>query len=103
MIDDIVFGIIAGVCILSVTTVLPLCIYYMRRTERMKAQSSQPSLPVPEIIARLERMEVGMESMSAEIERIGEGQRFTTRLLSEASPRDSGVPVVIANNVKRSI
>jgi hypothetical protein len=32
-------------------------------------------------------MEMGMESMSAEIERIGEGQRFTTKLLNERDPR----------------
>jgi hypothetical protein len=30
---------------------------------------------------------MGMESMSAEIERIGEGQRFTTRLLNERDTR----------------
>lgn len=87
MSEDIVFEIIVGVCALAVTTILPICITYMRRTERMSMQNVQPSLPVPDIIARLERMETGMESMSAEIERIGEGQRFTTRLLSERDPR----------------
>ncbi|MEO7041517.1 MAG: hypothetical protein ABI035_04580 [Gemmatimonadaceae bacterium] len=87
MTEDIVFEIIAGICIFSVTTILPLCIYYMKRTERMLTQNPQPTLPVPDIIARLQRMETGMESMSAEIERIGEGQRFTTRLLSEREPR----------------
>jgi len=87
MSEDIIFEIITGICILSVTTILPLCITYMRRTERMKAQNPQASLPIPDIISRLERMETGMEAMSAEIERIGEGQRFTTRLLSEREPR----------------
>ena len=87
MSEDIVFEMVVGICILAVTTVLPLCIIYMKRTERMKTRDPQPSLPVPDIIARLERMETGMESMAAEIERIGEGQRFTTRLLSERDPR----------------
>lgn len=32
--------------------------------------------------ARLERLEQSMESIAVEIERIGEGQRFVTRLLS---------------------
>lgn len=87
MSEDIVVVLVVGICIVSVTTILPLCIAYMKRTERLKAQGAPPSLPVPDIIARLERMETGMESMAAEIERIGEGQRFTTRLLSEHDPR----------------
>jgi hypothetical protein len=82
---DVVGALIGGICFVSVTTVLPLCVMYIRRGERTKGQESQ--LPVADIVARLERMEMGMESMSAEIERIGEGQRFTTRLLNERDPR----------------
>ena len=33
--------------------------------------------------ARLERIEHAVEAISIEIERLGEGQRFTTRLLAE--------------------
>ncbi len=84
--DKDVFGaLIGGICFVSVTTVLPLCVMYLRRGNRTKEQQSQ--LPVADIVARLERIETGMESMSAEIERIGEGQRFTTRLLNERDPR----------------
>jgi hypothetical protein len=79
MAEDIVVAIMCGIVAICITTVLPLSLAYMRRSERLKAQ--QP-LPVPDIIARLERMEAGMESMAAEIERIGEGQRFTTKLLN---------------------
>ena len=40
--------------------------------------------------ARLERMEAAIETMAIEIERISEGQRFTTKLLSErAAPREA--------------
>jgi hypothetical protein len=35
--------------------------------------------------ARLERMEQAIDSIAIEIERISEGQRFTTKLLSERS------------------
>jgi hypothetical protein len=35
--------------------------------------------------ARLERIEQAVDSIAIEIERISEGQRFTTRLLSERS------------------
>jgi hypothetical protein len=37
----------------------------------------------PEIVARIARVEQIVESTAIEIERISEGQRFTTRLLSE--------------------
>ena len=33
--------------------------------------------------ARLERLELALEAVAIEIERIGEGQRFTTKLLAE--------------------
>ena len=35
---------------------------------------------------RLQRLEEAIEAISIEVERIGEGQRFATRLLSERSP-----------------
>lgn len=42
---------------------------------------------------RLERLEQGMDAIAIEIERVSEGQRFVTRLLSEAqSPVGSGRP-----------
>jgi hypothetical protein len=37
----------------------------------------------PELMARVARVEQIVESTAIEIERISEGQRFTTRLLSE--------------------
>jgi len=37
----------------------------------------------PDITARLERMEQSIEAIAVEVERISEGQRFTTKLLSD--------------------
>lgn len=37
----------------------------------------------PELVARIARVEQIVEATAIEIERISEGQRFTTRLLSE--------------------
>jgi len=37
----------------------------------------------PEVLARLNRVEQIVEATAIEIERISEGQRFTTKLLSE--------------------
>jgi hypothetical protein len=41
---------------------------------------------------RLQRMEQAIESIAIEVERIGEGQRFTTKLLTEREPVASQLP-----------
>jgi hypothetical protein len=46
----------------------------------------------PEAAARLERMEHAIEAMALEVERIAEGQRFTTKLLSERGGTGAGMP-----------
>lgn len=43
----------------------------------------------PELMARVARVEQIVESTAIEIERISEGQRFTTRLLSEKKTVES--------------
>jgi hypothetical protein len=48
----------------------------------MDAESRNPQIPL-EVAGRLERMEQAIEAVAIEIERISEGQRFTTKLLSE--------------------
>jgi hypothetical protein len=49
---------------------------------RLEQQPPNPTLP-PEVAARLERMEQALDSIAIEVERISEGQRFTTKLLAE--------------------
>ena len=49
---------------------------------RMDQRTLQPRVP-QEVMARLERMEQAIDSVAVEVERISEGQRFTTKLLSE--------------------
>ncbi|MEO6863985.1 MAG: hypothetical protein ABI229_00905 [Gemmatimonadaceae bacterium] len=87
--SELVGAIATVIVLVCVTTVLPLGLVYLRRSERVKARHQ---LPESDIVARLERMEVGMESMSTEIERIGEGQRFTTKLLQTNSERPERLP-----------
>jgi hypothetical protein len=43
----------------------------------------------PELVARIARIEQIVEATSFEIERISEGQRFTTKLLSDKKPVES--------------
>ena len=56
---------------------------------RMDAESKNPRIPT-EVVQRLERMEQTLEAVAVEVERISEGQRFTTRLLSEGTGRGAG-------------
>ncbi len=49
---------------------------------RVENESKRPPVP-QELTARMERMEQSLDAIAVEIERISEGQRFTTRLLSE--------------------
>ncbi|HEX6628173.1 MAG TPA: hypothetical protein VF105_09470 [Gemmatimonadaceae bacterium] len=58
---------------------VPMARAYARK---MDAQSKNPSVPL-EVTGRLERIEQAIEAVAIEVERISEGQRFTTRLLSE--------------------
>jgi hypothetical protein len=71
------FGAFATAIILAIG--VPLARAY---TRRMDAESRNPRLP-SEVTQRLERMEQMLEGVALEVERITEGQRFTTKLLSE--------------------
>lgn len=72
-----------------VTTIavgLPLVKAFARRVEQ---QAASPRIP-SEVLARLERMEQAIDSVAVEVERISEGQRFTTKLLSERALGEPG-------------
>jgi len=49
---------------------------------KMDREAVQPKIPL-ELQGRLERMEQAIDSIAVEVERISEGQRFTTKLLSD--------------------
>ena len=62
----------------------PLARAFARRLDQ---QPIGPSIPL-EVSTRLERMEQAIDAIAVEVERISEGQRFTTKLLTErAAPR----------------
>src|SRR5438067_2726519 len=77
------FGAFATACILAIG--VPLARAYARK---MDTDAKNPRVP-PEVTNRLDRIEQSIEAVAIEVERISEGQRFTTKLLSEgrvASP-----------------
>jgi hypothetical protein len=78
------FGAFATAIVLAIG--VPLARAYSRR---MDNESKNPRLP-SEVAGRLERIEQAVEAVAIEVERISEGQRFTTKLLSE--PRGANEP-----------
>ncbi|HEV7837563.1 MAG TPA: hypothetical protein VGO75_05785 [Gemmatimonadaceae bacterium] len=76
---EIVVPLGAFLCAIVLAIGVPLARAYSRR---MDADSRNPRLPT-EVTDRLERMERAIDSIAVEVERITEGQRFTTKLLSE--------------------
>ena len=78
------FGAFATAIVLAIG--VPLARAYSRR---MESESKNPRIP-SEVAGRLERIEQAVEAVAIEVERISEGQRFTTKLLSE--PRSANEP-----------
>jgi hypothetical protein len=74
------FAMILGICV-----GLPYVRGMVRRWDR---EGTSPQIP-SDVSARMERMEHAIDAIAVEVERISEGQRFTTRLLSET--RDANV------------
>jgi hypothetical protein len=73
-----VIPVIFFICTAFTIVLFPLARALARRMDR------QERMP-PEVTARLERMEQALDSIAIEVERISEGQRFTTKLLAEKS------------------
>lgn len=64
----------------------PVALMYMW-LHRPAAQKQITAQTDPALEARLERIEVAVQAIALETERIAEGQRFTTKLLTAASER----------------
>jgi type II secretory pathway pseudopilin PulG len=75
--------IVGGIAIVSGALVAILGFRYLFK---WKMQGAAPSALPNDVAQRLARMEAGIESVAVEVERISEGQRFTTRLLSDRAP-----------------
>ena len=85
---DMPQNVTAIVGIFTIFVLGPLAIavsrFIWRRATKLPAQAVQLS---PQIDQRLERLEQGVDAIAIEIERITEGQRFVTKLLSEQESR----------------
>ncbi len=67
--------------------------------KKLENESKRPAIPA-DVANRLERMEQSIDAISVEVERISEGQRFTTKLLAEST--NTPVPPVSVRLPKSS-
>jgi len=81
--DDFEEGVMSGG--FSVLAFLSI-VYFFQRWRRKRRRPAPAAQLGDESAQRLERLENGMEAIAIEIERVSEGQRFVTRLLSESQP-----------------
>ena len=69
---------------------IPTClgVWFWGRGHLHKIEAATKAAPPlsGEVLMRLERMEQGIDAIAMEVERISEGQRFTTKLMSERAP-----------------
>jgi hypothetical protein len=75
-------GIVMVVALVAIPFGLISQIMSQRHQEKMTGLNESPDKQ-DAIEARLDRIERAVDTMAVEMERIGEGQRFVTKLLSE--------------------
>jgi hypothetical protein len=80
MVDEHVVGIVS---IVTIFVAFPIVVAYSRLI--WKRTGGQPSQLSDDAARRLVQMQQSIDAMALEIERISEGQRFVTKLLSERS------------------
>jgi hypothetical protein len=85
MMSDPTFAIvIISVCGAAAVTVRTIADATVRHAQATRGNASDKETLSD---ARLARLEVAVESIAVEVERISEGQRFTTRLLNDQAQR----------------
>ena len=77
--EDIVVPIAGMVMIITLALGVPFVRGLVKRWEKEAEAPRTPS----DVAGRLERIEQAIEAVAVEVERISEGQRFTTKLLAD--------------------
>jgi hypothetical protein len=72
----------------AMITAISIGVPFMRAVVRRMDRAPGPGI-APDVSARLERMEQAIDSIAIEVERVSEGQRFTTRLLADRARESS--------------
>lgn len=77
--EILAFGIVVTIFVLA-----PLAVGASRMMWKRAAAGPVRHVIAPETSGRLERIEQAVEAIAVEVERVSEGQRFVTKLMSEA-------------------
>jgi hypothetical protein len=87
-----------------VVVLMPISIGISRRLRR-SAQAAPPQVSDPAVHARLDRLENAVDAIAIEIERIAEGQRFVTKVMTERpAPAHGALPSQAeASPIRKSI
>ena len=72
--------------VFTIFVLFPLAFAFARNLWKRGTRAAAAPTPTAENSERMERLEQGVEAIAIEVERISEGQRFVTKLLSEGSP-----------------
>ncbi len=89
-------AVVAVVVVIAITTTIRMVFmaaFGRRRWYGAAAESASSSLAD----ARLARLEQAVDAIALEVERISEGQRFTTRLLSEQAKQSGKLSPELTN------
>jgi hypothetical protein len=87
--EDIVVPIAFFLTAIVMAIGIPLVRGIVRRWDR---KGTAPELP-PDTAARLDRIEQAIDAMSIQVERIAEGQRFVTRIMSDRAGERVALPL----------
>ena len=75
--------VLVPIAFFAMIAIVSLGVPYIRGVNRRGDKAAAGTNLPNEVTARLERMEHAIDAIAVEVERISEGQRFTTKLLSE--------------------
>lgn len=87
--EDIIIPIAGMITAVVLVLGIPLVIVQARK---LWMRDSARNEVTPDVEHRLDRIEQAIDAMAVEVERMSEGQRFVTKLLSERQER-VGLPV----------
>ena len=82
-VENVIGGFFFTVAFIAVG--VPVARAFARRLDRSGPKGRAVDVP-PDLGERMDRLEHAVDSVAIEVERISEGQRFTTRLMSEMRP-----------------
>lgn len=98
--EDIIIPIAGMITGVVMVLGLPLVIVHARKLWMRDSGTRGPTSEMSD--HRLERIEQAIDAMAVEVERIAEGQRFVTKLLSDRSHERAGIPAAPSRHEDRA-